>query len=137
MLKTYNFKHKVVMDGMALKANQIMSRHPAFLKDAEMFKRAIGEAEWIQGWSRRRRVVEEPCVIISPAGMLVGGSAIFYTQQIANSERMVLRCVHTEGTPGRMLLEKRVANFDGKIRKCYADVKRFEFSAIIVGVSFF
>ena len=36
-----------------------------------------------------------------------------------------------------MLLEKRVANFDGKIRKCYADVKRFEFSAIIVGVSFF
>ena len=87
VLKTYNFKHKVVMDGMALKANQIMSRHPAFLKDAEMFKRAIGEAEWIQGWSRRRRVVEEPCVIISPAGMLVGGSAIFYTQQIANSEK--------------------------------------------------
>jgi putative mRNA 3-end processing factor len=130
VLKAYNFKHKVVMDGMALKANQIMSRHPAFLKDAEMFRRAIGEAEWIQGWSRRRKVVEEPCVIISPAGMLVGGSAIFYTQQIANSEKNGIAIVsyQGEGTPGRMLLEKRVANFDGKIRKCYADVKRFEFS---------
>src|SRR5439155_1734578 len=37
VLKSYNFKHKVVMDGMALKANQIMSRHPAFLKDPDMF----------------------------------------------------------------------------------------------------
>lgn len=130
VLKAYNFKHKVVMDGMALKANQIMSRHPAFLRDPDMFKRAIGEAEWIQGWSRRRKVVNEPCAIISPAGMLVGGSAIHYTQQIAQSDKngIALVSYQGEGTPGRMLLEKRVANFDGKITKCYADVKRFEFS---------
>ena len=130
VLKAYNFKHKVVMDGMALKANQIMNRHPAFLKDAEMFRRAIGEAEWIQGWNRRRKVVNEPCVIISPAGMLVGGTAIFYTQQIADSDKNGIAIVsyQGEGTPGRMLLEKRVANLDGKVKKCYADVKRFEFS---------
>jgi len=118
------------MDGMALKANQIMSRHPAFLKDPDMFKRAIGEAEWIQGWSRRRKVVNEPCAIISPAGMLVGGTAVFYTQQVADSDKngIALVSYQGEGTPGRMLLDKRVANFDGKIKKCYADVKRFEFS---------
>src|SRR5690348_2418570 len=28
VLEHYNFKHKVVMDGMALKANEIMGRHP-------------------------------------------------------------------------------------------------------------
>ena len=130
VLKAYNFKHKVVMDGMALKANQIMSRHPAFLRDADQFRKAIGEAEWIQGWSRRRKVVNEPCVIISPAGMLAGGSAVFYTQQLAASDKNGIAIVsyQGEGTPGRMLLEKRVANFDGKVRKCYADVKKFEFS---------
>ena len=130
VLKAYNFKHKVVMDGMALKANQIMSRHPAFLRDADQFRKAIGEAEWIQGWSRRRKVVNEPCVIISPAGMLAGGSAVFYTQQIATSDKNGIAIVsyQGEGTPGRMLLEKRVANFDGKVRKCYADIKKFEFS---------
>ena len=130
VLKAYNFKHKVVMDGMALKANQIMSRHPAFLRDADQFRKAIGEAEWIQGWSRRRKVVNEPCVIISPAGMLAGGSAVFYTQQIATSDKNGIAIVsyQGEGTPGRMLLEKRVTNFDGKVRKCYADVKKFEFS---------
>jgi putative mRNA 3-end processing factor len=130
VFKAYDFKHKIVMDGMALKANQIMSRHPTFLRDPDQFKRAIGEAEWIQGWSRRRKVVHEPCVIISPAGMLVGGSAVFYTQQIAGSDKngIALVSYQGEGTPGRMLLDKRVANFDGKMYKCYADVKKFEFS---------
>ena len=130
VLEAYNFKHKVVMDGMALKANQIMSRHPAYLRDPEMFKRAIGGAEWIQGWSRRRKVATEPCVIISPAGMLVGGSAIHYTQAVAGSDKNGIAIVsyQGEGTPGRLLLDKKIANIDGKIRKCYADVKRFEFS---------
>jgi putative mRNA 3-end processing factor len=130
VLEHYNFKHKVVMDGMALKANEIMSRHPAFLRDPEMFKRAISGSEWITGWSRRRKVVNEPCVIISPAGMLVGGTAIFYTQEIMTSEKngIALVSYQGEGTPGRMLLDKRVANFDGKMKKCFADVKRFEFS---------
>jgi len=130
VLKAYNFKHKVVMDGMALKANRIMSRHPAFLRDADMFKRAIGEAEWIQGWSRRRKVVNEPCVIISPAGMLVGGSAIHYTQGVAGSDKNGIAMVsyQGEGTPGRLLLEKKIVNIDGKMRDCFADVRRFEFS---------
>jgi putative mRNA 3-end processing factor len=130
VLKAYNFKHKIVMDGMALKANQIMGRHPAFLRDPELFRKAVGEAEWIQGWNRRKKVVNEPCAIISPAGMLVGGSAIFYTQQIADSDKngIALVSYQGEGTPGRLLLDKKMANIDGKIKKCYADVKRFEFS---------
>ena len=130
VLKSYNFRHKVVMDGMALKANQIMMKHPTFLKDVEMFKRAINEAEWISGWNRRKSVVKEPCVIISPAGMLVGGSAVFYLQEIAKSDKngIALVSYQGEGTPGRTLLDRRVVSFDGRERKCLAEVKRFEFS---------
>jgi putative mRNA 3-end processing factor len=130
VLKSYNFRHKVVMDGMALKANQIMMKHPTFLKDAEIFKRAINEAEWISGWNRRKSVVKEPCVIISPAGMLVGGSAVFYLQEIAKNDKngIALVSYQGEGTPGRTLLDRRVVSYDGRERKCLADVKRFEFS---------
>ena len=130
VLKTYNFPHKVVMDGMALKANEIMLKHPTFLKNAEIFKKSIGEAEWISGWNRRKRVVKEPCIIISPAGMLVGGSAVFYMQEVAKSDKngIALVSFQGEGTPGRALLEKRVTILDGKVRKCLADVRRFEFS---------
>ena len=130
VLKTYNFPHKVAMDGMALKANEIMVRHPTFLRDPEVFKKAVTEAEWVRGWNRRKKIVKEPCVIISPAGMLVGGTAVFYLQEIAKDSKNGIAIVsyQGEGTPGKTLLEKRVTIFDGRVRKCLADVKRFEFS---------
>jgi putative mRNA 3-end processing factor len=130
VLKINNFPHKVAMDGMALKANEIMLRHPNFLRDAEMFKRSVTEAEWITGWNRRKKIVKEPCVIISPAGMLVGGSAVFYIQELAKNKKngIALVSFQSERTPGRELLERRVATFDGKVIKCSADIKRFEFS---------
>lgn len=130
VLKSYNFPHKIAMDGMALKANEIMVRHPKFLRDPEVFKKAVTEAEWIRGWNRRRKIVKEPSVIISPAGMLVGGTAVFYLQEIAKDSKNGIAIVsyQGEGTPGRTLLEKRVITYDGRVRKCLADVKRFEFS---------
>ena len=86
VLKAGNFKYKVAMDGMALKANEIMLRNPSFLRDPEMFKKILSEIEWVQGWHRRKQLIKEPGVIISPAGMLVGGTALFYfSQEIAKS----------------------------------------------------
>jgi putative mRNA 3-end processing factor len=130
VLKAYNFSHKVVMDGMALKANEIMMRHPTFLRDPEIFKRAVTETEWVSGWNRRKKIIREPCVIISPAGMLVGGTAVFYLQEMAkdNKNGIAIVSYQGEGTPGKTLLERRVTIFDGRVRKCLADVKRFEFS---------
>lgn len=55
---------------------------------------------------------------------------MFYLQEIAKDSRNGIAIVsyQGEGTPGKMLLEKRVTIFDGRERKCLADVKRFEFS---------
>ena len=130
VLQAQNFRHKVVMDGMALKANEIMLKHPSFLRDPNTFKEAITRAEWIRGWIRRKKVVNEPCAIISPAGMLVGGSAVHYMQELCKNERngIALVSYQGEGTPGRMLLERGVLNFQGKVTKCHAAVRQFDFS---------
>jgi putative mRNA 3-end processing factor len=130
VLQAHNFRHKVVMDGMALKANEIMLKHPSFLRDPNTFKEAITRAEWIRGWNRRKKVVNEPCAIISPAGMLVGGSAVHYMQELCKNERngIALVSYQGEGTPGRMLLERGVLNFQGKVTKCHAAVRQFDFS---------
>lgn len=130
VLKAYNFPYKIAMDGMALKANEIMLRHPKFLRDPEVFKKSIEEVESITSWHRRKRVVREPGVIISPAGMLVGGSAVFYMQEIAKNQDngIALVSYQGEGTPGRSLLDKRQVTFGGKTIKCLAEVNKFEFS---------
>jgi putative mRNA 3-end processing factor len=130
VLRAHEFPHKVVMDGMALKANEIMLRHPSFLKDPKTFREAIMLAEWIKSWSRRKKVVNEPCVIISPAGMLVGGSALYYMHELSKSNKngIALVSYQGEGTPGRILLERGVSSYQGKLTKCYAAVKQFDFS---------
>ena len=130
VLKACNFKYRISMDGMALKANEIMLKNPSFLKNPEVFRKIISEIEWVQGWKRRKQLVKEPGIIISPAGMLVGGTAMFYLQEIAKNPNngIALVSYQGKGTPGRLLLEKGLVSYDGKSKKNLAEVNHFEFS---------
>ncbi|HZA68705.1 MAG TPA: MBL fold metallo-hydrolase, partial [Nitrososphaeraceae archaeon] len=130
VLKASNFKHRISMDGMALKANEIMLRNPSFLRDPEGFKKIITDIEWVKGWHRRKHLVKEPGIIISPAGMLVGGTALFYLQEIAKNPNngIALVSYQGKGTPGRLLLEKGLVSYNGKTKKSLAEVKHYEFS---------
>lgn len=130
VLKNAKFKHKVIMDGMAVKVNEIMLRYPEYLRDPKVFADSIHQAMWIKGERERKGALKEPCVVISPAGMLVGGSAVYYLQQLALDKKNGIAMVsyQGEGTPGRKLLETGKANIRGRDVKTEADVKQFEFS---------
>ena len=130
VLKNANFKHPVVMDGMALKVNDIMFRYPEYLKDVNTFSDAINDAFLVRNHGDRKRAISEPCVVISPAGMLVGGNAVFYMQEIASNDRNGVAMVsyQADGTPGKKLLETGKISTRGKEMKVKASVKRFEFS---------
>jgi putative mRNA 3-end processing factor len=130
ILKNANFKHKIIMDGMALKVNEIMFRHPDYLRDAKVFADAINNAVSIKEHGERKRAMEEPCVVISPAGMLVGGNAVYYLQQLAFDDKngIALVSYQGEGTPGRKLLETGKVSARGKDLNVLAEVKQFEFS---------
>jgi putative mRNA 3-end processing factor len=130
VLKNANFKHPVVMDGMALKVNDIMFRYPEYLKDVNIFSDAINDAFLVRNHGDRKRAISEPCVVISPAGMLVGGNAVFYMQEIASNDRNGVAMVsyQADGTPGKKLLETGKISTRGKEMKVKASVKRFEFS---------
>jgi len=130
ILKSVNFKHKIIMDGMALKVNEIMFRHPDYLRDPKVFSEAINSSTAIREHSERKRAMGEPCVVISPAGMLVGGNAVFYLQNLAFDDRngIALVSYQGEGTPGKKLLETGKVSTRGKDVNVTAEVKQFEFS---------
>ena len=130
ILRNANFKHRIIMDGMALKVNEIMFRHPEYLRDPKVFSDAIKGATAITEHSERKRAMEEPCVVISPAGMLVGGNAVFYLQHLAFDERngIALVSYQGEGTPGKKLLETGKVSSRGRDINVSAQVKQFEFS---------
>ncbi len=131
VLEAHHFEYPIFVDGMALDTNEILMSHPESLRDPELFSRAIRKAEWIERWQDRRRAVRTPSVIVSPAGMLKGGAAVFYMENIAKKREnaVFLLSFQIPGTPGRILLDKKVFKLHGEIKKVKAEVERFDFSS--------
>ena len=130
ILRSSNFKHKIIMDGMALKVNEIMFKHPEYLRDPKVFSEAIKSATAIREHAERKRAMGEPCVVISPAGMLVGGNAVYYLQQLSFDSKngIALVSYQGEGTPGKKLLDTGMVSTRGKDLQVKAEVKQFQFS---------
>jgi putative mRNA 3-end processing factor len=130
ILRSANFKHKIIMDGMALKVNEIMFKNPDYLRDPKIFAEAIKSSTAIREHAERKRAMGEPCVVISPAGMLVGGNAVYYLQQLSFDSKngIALVSYQGEGTPGKKLLDTGKVSTRGKDLKVEAEVKQFQFS---------
>jgi putative mRNA 3-end processing factor len=125
------FRHPIAMDGMALKVNGILLRYQEYLKDPTLLRRTLETMEEVTSWTQRRRLTRKPGVIISPAGMLVGGSSIFYNEHLSMGEKNGIAIVSFQvpGTPGRTLIEKGLTIYRGKPTKVKAEVRRFDFSS--------
>jgi len=131
ILASYHFEYPVTIDGMTMEANEILMRYSRYLRDPKLFMGAIHMANWVHGWKDRRKVAKKPGVIIAPAGMLKGGSAVFYMQKLAKKKdnAVLLVSYQVPGTPGRELLEKRKFILGGKSRDVEAEVEHFNFSS--------
>ncbi len=131
VLAAHNFEHSVTIDGMAEDASEIMMSNLSFVKDSKLFMDAMHMANWVRGWKDRRRAVKKPGVIVSPAGMLKGGNAIFYMNSVARRPEngIFLVSYQVPETPGRGLLETKRFIIGGKMRQVGAMVEHFEFSS--------
>jgi putative mRNA 3-end processing factor len=131
VLAAYHFEYQVTIDGMARDVSRVMMNYPQFLKDGRSFADAMHSTNWVEGWRDRRRAARTPGVIISPAGMLKGGPAMFYTSKIGKKSNNAIFLVSYQipGTPGKELLEKGICVIDGKMRRVKAQVQHFDFSS--------
>ena len=130
VLISSGFKHKIIMDGMALKVNEVLLRYPDFLRNPDIFKDVMDRVVAVNDHKERKRALTEPCVVISPAGMLVGGNAVYYLQQLAFDDKngIALVSYQGEGTPGKKLLDTGKVETRGKDINVSAEVKQFQFS---------
>ena len=130
VLISSGFKHKIIMDGMALKVNEILLKYPNYLKNPEIFEDVMNKVVAVNDHKERKRALAEPCVVISPAGMLVGGNAVYYLQQLAFDDKngIALVSYQGEGTPGKKLLDTGKVETRGKDLNVAAEIKQFQFS---------
>jgi putative mRNA 3-end processing factor len=116
---------------MAREASRIIMNYKEFLKDPKTFMMTMHSVDWAEGWRDRRRATKTPGVIVSPAGMLKGGPAVFYTSKIGKKANNAIFLVSYQipNTPGRELLDRGICLIDGKLRKVKARVAHFDFSS--------
>ncbi len=131
VLAAHHFEYPIHIDGMARDVSRVMMSYPEYLKDQRQFMDALHSAEWVEGWRDRRRATKNPGVIITPAGMLKGGPAMFYISKVGKraNNAVFLVSYQIPGTPGKELLEKGVCVIDGRMRKVKAKVQHFDFSS--------
>jgi putative mRNA 3-end processing factor len=131
ILAAHHFEYPITIDGMAREANRIMINYPDYFRDSRLFQDAVHSSYWADGWRDRRLATKKPGVVISPAGMLKGGPAMFYASKLGKKAHNAVFLVSYQipGTPGKELLEKGRCVIDGKMRKVKANVKHFDFSS--------
>lgn len=131
ILSAYNIEYPVYIDGMAVKAGEILLKHSSKLRDSGLFKKAWGMVDWPSGWRDRKNILKKPCVIVSPAGMLKGGMAVFYMERLMGKHEngIFLVSYQIPGTPGDILLKTGKFMVKGKAKQVKAKVKHFDFSS--------
>ena len=131
ILRQRGFKHKIIMDGMALEVTDLLLKNRDFLKSPKSLKKTYGTVKKVRRWKERKRIVKEPGVIIAPAGMLGGGSAVFYISKLYKNRKNAIFLVgyQAPGTPGRVLLEEGIVRVEHTSTKAEADRYYFEFSS--------
>ncbi|MBY9006332.1 MAG: MBL fold metallo-hydrolase [Candidatus Lokiarchaeota archaeon] len=141
ILDKYQFKGNIYLDGMAKLITKIYLNHPNTLKNKNYFRNALKKAKFVEGFKKKKDYLKNNSVIVSPSGMLKGGSVLKYIKPILNDHQSAIFMVgyQVEGTPGRNLLENKVfefkesnkqrnTNYDLNIKaKCR--IKHFDFSS--------
>jgi len=120
------------VDGMGKGVTRMLRRHPEFVRDEAALRRATSNARFVTGRDgQRKRIAARNTVIVTTSGMLSGGPAMTYVPEIrANpTNKVALTGYQVEGTPGRELLERGRAEFDGRVLPVSARVEWYDFSA--------
>ncbi len=120
------------VDGMGKQVTEMLRQYPAFVRDADAFRRAASHARFVTGRDgQRKRITDQSAAIITTSGMLSGGPAMTYIPAIRSNpvNKVTMTGYQVEGTPGRNLVESGRAEIDGRVMPVSAQVEQYDFSA--------
>jgi len=131
ILEKYRLDYPIFMDGMAIKVSNIFLKYKQFLKKKCLFEKAYKKVHIIDSWKKRRKAIKTPGVIVSPAGMLKGGSSVFYAKKIVKNKKNGIYMVSYQGenTPGRTILTDGIFEYENKSIAVKARLEWFDFSS--------
>ncbi len=131
-LEAHGLAEHVVLDGMGIKASDIMMDFPSYLKNPQLFARAYAKTRKVDDAGTRKGSDKSGNVIIATAGMFEGGPVMSHVANFlkrGQKAKIFLTGFQVKGTKGRRLLEEGVVRLQGKSVKWPWEVRFFDFSA--------
>lgn len=118
------------VDGMGKEVYKILKKYPEYLKTPELLEKAFRNAIPVKE-HKRNKVLEEPSVIVTTAGMLNGGPILYYLNKLYKdrNSKLLLTGYQVEGTNGRLAAEKGFIELNGEILNLKPKVEQYDFSA--------
>ncbi|MEM4137204.1 MAG: MBL fold metallo-hydrolase [Candidatus Anstonellaceae archaeon] len=117
------------IDGMGIEATKIILKYPQFIKDPKTFRKYVEQCNFVLDSKDRKKVLKQPGVIISTAGMLQGGPALKYLSTINEKSEVVFSGYCVEDTNGYKLQNFGYVEVDGEKYYPKIPVSYFDFSA--------
>lgn len=129
VMKTHAPNLPVWVDGMGVEASKIVSHYPSYVRDIKAYRRHLDEVNFVKGHKDRMKILEQPSVIISTAGMLQGGPAMQYLLSLNKNSQCVFSGYCVEGTNGHNLLNYGYVEKDGERMVPDVPISYLDFSA--------
>lgn len=141
ILDKYNYDGNIFLDGMAKLVSKIYTSYPDALKNAKRFRNSLKGVRFITKRHREKQAKKSDGVIVSPSGMLKGGSVLKYITGVLRDPASAIYLIgyQVEGTPGRKLIETGTFEYKEERRnrgtvydmnvKAECDVGSFDFSS--------
>jgi putative mRNA 3-end processing factor len=129
VLKNQDRDIPIWIDGMGIEASKIILKYPQFIKNPKLFREYLKECRLVLNSKDRKKVLREPAVIISTAGMLQGGPALKYLASLNENSEIIFTGFCVEGTNGYNLQNYGYVEIDGQKYYPKVPVSYYDFSA--------
>lgn len=116
ILNKHGFNRKIFVDGMTRNVSKLFAKYPKSIKNEKDYKSALKRINYVYKRKDKNKALNSNGVIISPSGMLKGGSALKYIKRVLNDPDSGIYLVgyQVEGTPGHGLLENDLFEFEDR-----------------------
>ncbi|MFO7968354.1 MAG: MBL fold metallo-hydrolase [Archaeoglobaceae archaeon] len=118
------------VDGMGKDVGKLIENSPEYIKNPKKLKKALNRSIPVKK-GKREDILSEPSPIVTTAGMLNGGPALFYISRLYNDpkSKILLTGYQVEGTNGESALNNGVMDLGMSTVNLKMGVEQYDFSA--------
>lgn len=106
MIRRYNQDVPIFLDGMGRTITNLYLKYGKYVRDIHFFKKAVSSVRFIEDMGDRKEAARTPGVIVTSAGMMMGGPILNYLFNVNNRSKVIFTGYNVEGTNGWTLLNK-------------------------------